>query len=253
MQNIRYEKDGHIAILTISREKQLNALNRETLAELATALKAAGADTELGCLIITGEGTKAFVAGADIGEMAGMDEKQARAFGKLGSDVMNLVESMRCPVIAAVNGYALGGGCELALSCDIILAGDNAVFALPEVTLGVIPGWGGTQRLAWRVGPGKAKQMIFTGSRIKAEEAAAIKLAEKVCESGRLMEDARELAGKIASLPKGAVAAAKAAINAGSTSGIDMGLETEAKLFGARFATSEQKDGMKKFLENTKK
>ncbi len=253
MQNIQYKKDGNIAILTISRPKQLNALNRETLEELIAVLKENEQDSELGCLILTGEGDKAFVAGADISEMADMDESQARSYAELGLEVMGLVESMHCPVIAAVNGYALGGGCELALSCDIILAAENAVFALPEVTLGIIPGWGGTQKLVRRIGPGKAKHMIFTGTRVKAAEAVQTGLAEKACEAGKLMDDARELAVKIASLPKGAIASAKAAADAGSKNGTIAGQETETRLFSERFATSEQKDGMKRFLEGMKK
>jgi enoyl-CoA hydratase len=179
MEYIKYDQKGAYAILTISREKALNALNSAVLEELDQVLEAVNLD-EVRCLIVTGAGVKAFVAGADIGEMSSLTKAEGTAFGKKGNDVFRKLELLPIPVIAAVNGFALGGGCEIAMSCDIRIASDNAVFGQPEVGLGITPGFGGTQRLARLVGPGMAKQMIFTARNIKADEALRIGLVNAV-------------------------------------------------------------------------
>lgn len=252
MENIRIEKKGNISVLTITRPKQLNALNRQTLEELSYALDEVSASGETKCLIITGEGEKAFVGGADIAEMSNMTESEAKEFSSLGNLAFSKIEFLRFPVIAAVNGYALGGGCELALACDIILASEKAVFAQPEVSLGVIPGFGGTQRLAMRVGLGRAKKMIFTGEYVKAKEAFDRGLADQLVQPENLMEEATALAAKIASQPAGAIFAAKAAIPYASTIGLEKGLELETELFSRCFTLEEQKNAMQAFLQRKK-
>lgn len=248
MKNIRYGVKNQIGILTISRPQQLNSLNKETLGEFLEALDMIEKDESVRCLVITGEGEKAFAGGADISEMAEMREEEARGFSELGGRVMRGLEELQTPVIAAVNGYALGGGCELALACDIIIASKNAVFSQPEVSLGVIPGFGGTQRLPLRVGLGRAKLMIYTGEYVKADEAYEIGLADKVTESEDLMREAYAMAEKIASYPVEAIAAAKKAVSYANTEGF----EKETKLFGKCFAAEGQKKAMKAFLERKK-
>ncbi len=188
MDNIRYEADGGVGILTITRAKQLNALNKQTLDELKEALEGLG---NIRCLVVTGEGQKAFVGGADISEMADMDAEQAKAFSKAGSAVFSKIEDLRIPVIAAVNGYALGGGCELALCCDVIIAAQSAVFAQPEVKLGVIPGFGGTRRLARKIGQSRAMLMILTGEYVNAARALEAGLADRLCDGDALKKPRR--------------------------------------------------------------
>lgn len=251
MENIRIEYKGNIAVLTIARPKQLNALNKQTLQELSQALDEITAG-ESKCLIVTGEGEKAFVGGADISEMANMTEEEAKEFSALGNIAFSKMEFLRFPVIAAVNGYALGGGCELAMACDIIVASEKAVFAQPEVGLGVIPGFGGTQRLAMRIGLGRAKKMIFTGEYVKAPEALAIGLIDQLVQPENLMDEVFALAQKIVSQPAGAVFAAKAAIPYASTIGLEKGLELETELFGRCFTMEEQKTAMQAFLQRKK-
>jgi enoyl-CoA hydratase len=253
MDNIIFEENGAVGILTLSRPKQLNALNRQVLEELGETLDALMDGETTRCLIITGSGEKAFVAGADIAEMAEMDEQQAREFSVFGSDVFCEIESLAIPVIAAVNGLALGGGCELTLCCDITLAAEHAVFSQPEVALGITPGWGGTQRLARRIGASRAKRMIFTGDKVKAPEALAIGLVDQVVDGAVLMDTALELARKIAAQPRGALAAAKTAINYGCRHGLDDGLDAETDLFGTCFASEEQKQALRAFLESRRK
>jgi len=252
MENVCLECKGKVGILTITRPKQLNALNKQTLEELGQALNEASVLEEIRCLIITGEGEKAFVGGADISQMAIMSPEEAKAFSALGSAVFSKIELLHFPVIAAVNGYALGGGCELAMACDIIVASEKAVFAQPEVGLGVIPGFGGTQRLALRVGIGRAKKMIFTGEYIKAPQAYEIGLADQLATPENLMTDTLALAEKIASQPKGAMIAAKAAIPYASTIGLEKGLELETGLFERCFTLEEQKKAMQAFLDRKK-
>ena len=184
-ENVRYEVDGFIATITVAREKALNALNRQTLNEIGWALREADGDARVRCVILTGAGEKAFVAGADIAEMADQGATEARGFAAAGRTVGDILEDMAKPVIAAVNGFALGGGCELALACDFIYASDKAKFGQPEVNLGVIPGFGGTQRLPRRIGAGRAMELILTGDLIGADEALRIGLVNKVFPRGR--------------------------------------------------------------------
>ncbi len=253
MEHILFEEDGPIAILTLSRPQQLNALNRQVLQELDETIECVSCSEATRCLIITGSGEKAFVAGADIAEMADMDEDQARTFSAFGSGVFCQIESLPMPVIAAVNGLALGGGCELTLCCDITLAAAHAVFSQPEVALGITPGWGGTQRLARRIGASRAKRMIFTGEKVKAPDALAIGLVDEVVDGAALMDTVRELARKIAAQPRIALAAAKEAINHGCRHGLEDGLDVETGLFSTCFASDEQKQPLRAFLESRRK
>ncbi len=245
---ILLNKDENIGILTINRPKALNALNSEVLDELNKAIDQVIEDDNIHILIITGEG-KAFVAGADIGQMKDMDVFEAREFAKKGLSIFRKIELMEKPVIAAVNGYALGGGCELAMACDIRIASDKAKFGQPEVGLGITPGFGGTQRLARIVGIPKAKELIFTGETINAEEALRIGLVNKVVAAESLMEEALTMARKIASKGQLAVRYSKVAINRGIETDIETGLAMERELFGLCFATEDQKEGMGAFLE----
>ena len=245
------EKKDHIAILSFNKPKVLNALDSEVLNELNSAIEYIEKDEEIYVLIITGIG-KAFVAGADISEMKDMNAEQGRQFGSLGSKVFRKIEMMKKPVIAAINGFALGGGCELSMCCDIRIASSNAKFGQPEVSLGIIPGFAGTQRLSRIVGMAKAKELIFTGNMIKAEEAYNIGLVNKVVESDSLMEEAMKMATKIASNGQIAVKYSKIAINRGYEVDFEAGNEIETSLFGLSFATNDQKEGMTAFLERRK-
>jgi enoyl-CoA hydratase len=253
MNNILFEENGPVGILTLSRPKQLNALNRQVLEALDETIDGVARGETTRCLIITGSGEKAFVAGADIAEMADMNGEEACAFSAFGSGVFARIECLPIPVIAAVNGLALGGGCELTLCCDITLAAEHAVFSQPEVALGIIPGWGGTQRLARRIGASWAKRMIFTGEKVKAPEALAIGLVDQVVDGTTLMDTAMELGRKIAAQPRGALAAAKAAINQGCRYGLEIGLEAETGLFKTCFASDEQKQALRAFLESRRR
>lgn len=252
MNNVKLEVQGETGMLIICREEALNALNTGVLKELEEALAAVKANNNLRCLIITGEGGKAFVAGADISEMLATDAEQGESFSRLGSSLFMEIERLSIPTIAAVNGYALGGGCELALSCDIRLASENAVFGQPEVLLGLIPGWGGTQRLARIIGMGRACEMIFTGKTITASEAYACGLVNHVYPREALLEQALKLAEKIAASAPIAVRAAKSAIHNGLLSGLESGLQDEMKKFGVCFASGDAKKGMKAFLNKEK-
>lgn len=251
MNFIQYEQKDAIAILTISREKALNALNSDVLTEMENAIDAIDLET-VRCLIITGAGQKSFVAGADIGEMSTLTKAEGEAFGKKGNDVFRKIETLPIPVIAAVNGFALGGGCELSMSCDIRLASENAVFGQPETGLGITPGFGGTQRLARLIPVGKAKEMIYAGTKIKADEALALGLVNAVYSSEELLPAAEKLAGKIARNAPIAVRACKKAVNDGLQVAIDDALVIEEKLFGSCFETEDQKNGMKAFLAKEK-
>lgn len=252
MNNVTYEIKNNIGILTLSRPKALNALNRETLTELNEILEVINADRNIFCLIITGEGEKAFVAGADISEMKDMNVIEAREFSVYGNKVFRKIELLRQPVIAAVNGYALGGGCELALACDIRIASGNAVFGQPEVTLGVTPGFGGTQRLARTIGIGKAKEMLFTGSNIKADEALRIGLVNKVVATTSLMQEAEALAKKIAHNAPIALKHTKEVVNRGVQCDIDTAICFESEVFAQCFASEDQKNAMTAFVEKKK-
>ncbi len=264
MEYILYEQKGNIATITINREKALNALNSQVLDELNQVLD--GVDlNEVRCLILTGAGQKSFVAGADIGEMSTLSKAEGEAFGKKGNDVFRKLETFPVPVIAAVNGFALGGGCEISMSCDIRLCSDNAVFGQPEVGLGITPGFGGTQRLARLVGAGMAKQMIYTARNIKAADALRIGLVNEVFSAETdaegnvvktaqevLMAAAEKMASTIAKNAPIAVRNCKKAINEGLDEDMDEALVIEEKLFGACFETEDQKYGMAFFLDKNK-
>ena len=258
---IMYEVDGAVGIITISREKALNALNSQVLDELDATLDAVDLDT-VRCLILTGAGEKSFVAGADIGEMSNLTKAEGEAFGKKGNDVFRKLETFPIPVIAAVNGFALGGGCEISMSCDIRICSENAMFGQPEVGLGITPGFGGTQRLARLVSPGMAKQLIYTARNIKADEAYRIGLVNQVVkaetdENGNvtvsakdaLMAAAKKMAAGIAMQAPIAVRNCKKAINEGLQVDMDEAIVIEEKLFGDCFETEDQKAGMGNFLK----
>ncbi|MBQ1632185.1 MAG: enoyl-CoA hydratase/isomerase family protein [Clostridia bacterium] len=249
MTHILFEKKGNVAIALIDRPKALNALNSEVLNDLNTLVDMVNADEEIRVLIISGSGEKAFVAGADIGEMSNLSKAEGEAFGRKGNDVFRRIETLPIPVIAAVNGYALGGGCELAMSCDIRICSETAVFGQPETGLGITPGFGGTQRLARLVGPGMAKQLIYSARNIKADEALRIGLCNAVYPAGELMTQAEKLAETIAKNAPIAVRACKKAINEGLELPMDDAIVIEEKLFGSCFETADQKEGMGAFLE----
>ena len=251
MEFVTYEQDGFVGIVTINRPKALNALNSEVLKEIEAAFDAIDLDATR-AVILTGAGEKSFVAGADIGEMSTLTKEEGEAFGKTGNDVFRKIETFPIPVIAAVNGFALGGGCEISMSCDIRLCSDNAVFGQPEVGLGITPGFGGTQRLARLVGAGKAKEMIYTAFNIKADEAYRIGLVNAVYPQAELMDAAKKMAAKIAKNAPIAVRACKKAINEGLDADMDQAIVIEEKAFGSCFETEDQKAGMEAFLNKTK-
>ena len=248
MEFINYEVKEKYAIITINREKALNALNSQVLDELNATLDAVDVN-EVRCLILTGAGEKSFVAGADIGEMSTLSKAEGEAFGKKGNDVFLKLEKFPVPVIAAVNGFALGGGCEISMSCDIRICSDNALFGQPEVGLGITPGFGGTQRLARLVGAGMAKQMIYTARNIDANEAYRIGLVNAVYPQAELMAAAEKMAAGIAKQAPIAVRNCKKAINEGLQVSIDEGVAIEEKLFGDCFETEDQRAGMGNFLK----
>lgn len=251
MEFVLYEQNGAVGTITISREKALNALNSTVLKELDATLDAVNLD-EVRCLILTGAGEKSFVAGADIGEMSTLTKAQGEAFGKIGNDVFRKLEIFPIPVIAAINGFALGGGCEIAMSCDIRICSDNALFGQPEVGLGITPGFGGTQRLARIVGVGKAKEMIYGARNIKADEAYRIGLVNSVYTIEELMPAAQKLAAGIAKNAPIAVRNCKKAINEGLQVDMDQAIVIEEKLFGDCFESYDQTEGMTAFLEKRK-
>ncbi|MZP29684.1 crotonase [Heliobacterium undosum] len=248
-QNLIYETAGAVAIVTVNRPKVLNALNRAVLLELDQTFAGIAANRGIAAVIVTGAGEKSFVAGADIAEMSGFGVAEAREFSRLGQQVFNRIEELPQPVIAAVNGFALGGGCELATACDFRIAATKARFGQPEVSLGVIPGFGGTQRLPRLVGRGMAAQLLFTGDMISSEEALRIGLVNKVVPAEALMEEAKAIAGRIAGRGPLAVSAAKAALREGSNMDLNRALAYEAELFAGGFSTADQKEGMAAFLQ----
>ena len=264
MAFVKTEVQGAVEIITIDRPKALNALNPEVLADLKAAFEAVDQDT-IRCIVLTGEGDKSFVAGSDIGSMSTMTKAEGEAFGKKGNDVFRKIETFPIPVIAAVNGFALGGGCEISMSCDIRICSDNAVFGQPEVGLGITPGFGGTQRLARLVGAGMAKQMIYTARNIKAADAYRIGLVNEVYSAevdadGNVVKSAQEvmlaaaqkMAATIAKNAPIAVRNCKKAINEGLDADMDQAVVIEEKLFGDCFETEDQKYGMAFFLDKNK-
>ncbi len=250
-ENLIVEVDGEVGLLKINRPDRLNALNAKTLDELAGAVEDLDRDESVKVVVITGQG-KAFVAGADIAEMSDMNPLQARAFSHMGQAVLDRIENLEKPVIAAVNGFALGGGCELALACDIRLASDEARFGQPEVKLGVIPGFAGTQRLARLIGEGRAKELIFTGDVIDAQTALSWGLANKVVPAGQLMEEALSLAERISTQGPLAVSLAKKLIHKGLQVDLASGTVHESDAFALCFASGQAREGMSAFLEKRK-
>lgn len=247
-QTIRLEQQDGIAYLTICRPEVLNALNAEVLEEIKDVVTQLETSKEAKALIVTGEG-RAFVAGADIGAQSALDLEGGRAWGKNGSAIFRRLELLPMPTIAAVNGFALGGGCELAMACDLILASEKAKFGQPEVSLGITPGFSGTQRLARKVGKAKAMELILTGEPIRAEEALRIGLVNQVVAPEELLPAAKELAEKILKNGPLAVKYAKAAIARGLEMDLDSAIALENELFAMCFATADQKEGMQAFLE----
>ncbi len=250
-QKLIVERQGRIGVVRINHPEALNALDTLVLRELGQAFDAFAADAGIDVVVLTGEG-RAFVAGADIAEMSAMTAAEGKAFGRLGADVFRKIELLPQPVIAAVNGFALGGGCELAMACDIRIASAKAKFGQPEVGLGITPGFSGTQRLPRLVGLGKAKELIYTAAVIPADEALRIGLVNKVVAPEALMDEALALAATIASKARLAVRYAKEAINRGIETDIETGIAVEASLFGLCFATADQKEGMAAFLQKRK-
>lgn len=248
-KNLLIDRQPPLVTVAINRPEVLNALNAETITELYHCFDSIENDTEVLCVILTGTGEKSFVAGADIKELAQDDVISARARMDRGQALLNKIENLPKPVIAAINGFALGGGCEIAMACDIRLASDKAKIGQPEVNLGIIPGYGGTQRLPRLVGPGIAKKMIFSGDFLRADEALQAGLVDAVYPAEQLMDEAKKLAMKICSKGPLAVRAAKEAINFGMNTDLASGLAHEAALFAAICATEDKAEGTKAFLE----
>jgi enoyl-CoA hydratase len=248
-ENVTVSKEEGLGTVTINRPKALNALNSATLKELAAAFDEMAQAADIKVVILTGGGDRAFVAGADISEMVNYTPTEAEAFAALGQGVMFRIEKLPKPVIAAMHGFALGGGCEIAMACDIRIATDKLKIGQPEVKLGVLPGFGGTQRLSRIVGPGKAKEIIFSGDVYDSVEALRIGLVDRVVPFEKLMEETKKLARTIASRGEVAVRLAKDAINAGMDVDIGSGCMLERKAFGMCFASQDRVEGMKAFLE----
>ncbi len=248
---VEYNQEGYIGVMTVNRPKALNALNPDVLKDLKDAFEAVDLETTR-VIVLTGAGEKSFVAGADIAAMSQMTKEEGEAFGKFGNDIFRMIETFPIPVIAAVNGFALGGGNELAMSCDIRICSGNAVFGQPEAGLGITPGFGGTQRLARIVGVGKAKEMVYGARNIKAEEAYRIGLVNAVYPQAELMGAAMKLAGIIAGNAPIAVRNCKKAMNDGLDTDMDNAIVIEEKLFGACFETEDQQEAMKAFVEKRK-
>ncbi len=249
MSHVLLEISGSIALLTINRPDKLNALNGDVVGELACQLAGLEKNLDVRVAIVTGAGEKAFVAGADIAAMSNLTTAEAKHFSEVGHDLAARMEMSRLPLIAAVNGFALGGGCELALACDFIYASDNAKFGQPEVSLGVIPGFGGTQRLARRIGVGRAREWCMTGDIYSAEEALRVGLVNAVVPRPELLERVKATASKIASKGPLAIAACKRVILRGQDQGLDVATELESQAFAQLFGTKDQREGMKAFLE----
>jgi enoyl-CoA hydratase len=252
LKHIRCETQNAVAVLTLSRPAVLNALNTELISELDRVIDCLRSDSSLRVAIITGDGPKAFVAGADISEMAAHSSAQALEMSRHGQEVFAKLEALPLAVIAAVNGYALGGGCELAMACDIRLASDNARFGQPEVSLGLIPGYGGTQRLTRLCGLGAALQLMMSGETIGAEEALRIGLVQKVCPQAELMTAARALADRICLQGPVAVQLVKRVAREGLEAGFAAGCRLEAESFAGLFAGTQAREGMRAFVEKRK-
>jgi len=251
-KNIVYEKKDGMAIITINRPEVLNALNKETLLEINSAIVDAEKDVDVKVVIITGAGVRAFCAGADVAELSGRSSIEIMEFIKLGQETFSLIENLSKPVIAAVNGLALGGGCEMALACDLVISSDKAMFGQPEINLGIMPGWGGTQRLMRVVGAKKAKEIVLLGEMIRADEALRIGLVNKVIPAEKLMDEATEIARKLADKSPVAIRFAKLAINKALETGLTDGLEFEKTIFALLYSSEDAKEGLKSFLDKRK-
>lgn len=251
-KNVLLKKENGIGYVTINRPKALNALNSETLNEIDLAFDEVANDDEILVVILTGAGEKSFVAGADISEMKDMNVIEGRKFGLLGNKVFRKIETIEKPVIAAVNGFALGGGCEISMACDFRIASTKAKFGQPEVGLGITPGFGGTQRLARHVGLGMAKELIYTARVIDAQEAYRIGLVNKVVEPEELLPEANKIANEILKNAPIAVSLCKQAINRGMQVDMDTAIAFEAEVFGECFSTEDQTEGMTAFVEKRK-
>jgi enoyl-CoA hydratase len=252
LQHILFQIEEGIATLTFNRPKALNALNGELLDEMSRVLDAVAANEEIRVLILTGSGDKSFVAGADITELARCNTLQAKIFATKGQKAVNKLQCLDIPVIAAVNGFALGGGSEIALACDFIIASENAKFGLPEITLGIIPGFGGTQRLPRRIGPNVAKEMIFTGKMISAAEAQSLGMVNRVISADSLMTDVLNTAKAICQKGKISLRAAKQVINAGLDVDLLTGCRMEVDAFALCMASEDAREGTTAFLEKRK-
>ncbi len=251
-KNILFTVDEGVATVTFNRPKALNAMNSETMSELADAVGVCNSDDAIKALILTGSGERAFVAGADIVEMQSLRPQQIVSFMELGHQTLRSIETMPKPVIAAVNGYALGGGTEISLACDIRFASEKAIFGQPEILLGIIPGWGGTQRLARIIGFGRAKEMILSGEQINAQRAYEIGLVNRVFAPEQLIPEAQKFARKLAGMPGFAIKMAKHSINFGYDLALDNACRLEVECCAQCFSTDDQKEGMKAFLEKRK-
>lgn len=252
MKNLLIEVENEIAVVSINRTKTLNSLNTETLKEMNEIFTNIGKRKDIKVVIITGKGEKSFVAGADIYEMLKLSPKEGRDFGLLAFDTFKKIEEIPQVTIAAVNGFALGGGCELCMACDFRIASENAIFAQPEVGLGIIPGFGGTQRLPRLIGKGRAKELIFTTDKIDAAEAYRIGLVNKVVDQDSLLDYCKEIAEKIIEKGSYAISIAKQAINIGMEMSLEDGLQLEANLLGLVFSTNDKKEGLTAFSEKRK-
>lgn len=250
--NLTYEVNNGIGTITFNRPKALNALNSELLGELGAVLDEVELNEDIRVLVLTGAGDKAFIAGADISELATFNALQAKLFSKKGHEAIGKLQELSIPVIAAVNGFALGGGSEVALACDFIYASEAAKFGLPEITLGIIPGFGGTQRLPKLVGKNMAKEMIFTGKMLSAQDAKEVGLVNKVCAPEALMDDVMKTAGAIAAKGRTSLRAAKQAVNASMDVDLKTGCNIEIDAFSLCLASQDSKEGTKAFLEKRK-
>jgi enoyl-CoA hydratase len=250
--SIDVAREDRVAIVTVNRPEVLNALSTDILHELMSELTDLGRDTSVGAVVLTGAGDRAFIAGADIAEMATKTPLEARAYGELGQDIAHRLETMRKPTIAAVNGYALGGGCELALACDIRLCSERAVFGQPEVNLGIMPGWGGTQRLARTTSLGFAKEVILTGRMVSSEEAFQRGLVQGVFPQAELMGKVLAMAHEIAAKSPVAISYAKEASNRALHGDLGANFVHEADLFAILFSTEDAKEGLRAFTEKRK-
>ena len=251
-ENILLGIEQGVATITFNRPKAMNALNSALLSELSDALDTVATEKTVNALVLTGAGEKAFVAGADISELSVLSPLQAKIFIDKGQTVISKISELPMPAIAAVNGYALGGGMEMALGCDFIYAADSAAFGLPEITLGLIPGFGGTQRLARLIGANQAKELIYTGKMLKADDALSMGIVNKIVPAASLMDDVMAVANSIAKKGKVALRAAKQAVNYGLNTDLATGLRIEQDAFAVCISSGDAKEGTQAFLEKRK-